>query len=327
MVIGDINIDVVIAAKEYPNEGSETVVEHSDFRLGGSACNTAVTMARLGTKVFQVGNLGVDPFGNMALDFIQTAGVDTRLIRQDVSFQTGFFLILITQGGQRTMFGSRGCNIMPPDFEKVAVLIPDIDLLHVSGYSLIDNEQALIVQRLIKTARQQGKKISLDPGMCTIKMVKDKIYGILPFLDYFLPSRQELLDFVSPLSEQDGIRKLLDCGVKAITLKEGERGSSFYAMQQELHQPAIQSEKYLIHDTTGAGDCFNAGFLFSILEGLEPEHCLLLGNLTAFSAVIAERGMVNICLDENYSSSLNKIINELDAKSQIGLHISRIFVH
>jgi ribokinase len=126
MIIGDINIDAVFEASEYPPEGGEAVVERADFRLGGSGCNTAVTLAKMGVETLLVGNLGTEPLGQMAMSYIRSAGIDTRLLRQKEEYQTGFFFILITAGGQRTMFGGRACNALPPDFEQVALQIPPL---------------------------------------------------------------------------------------------------------------------------------------------------------------------------------------------------------
>jgi sugar/nucleoside kinase (ribokinase family) len=310
MVIGDINIDAVIAASEYPPEGGEAVVERADFRLGGSGCNTAVTLAKLGAKALHVGNLGTEPLGQMAINYIHSAGIDTSLMRQKKEFQTGFFFILITAGGQRTMFGGRACNAPPPDFEQVALHIPSIDALHISGYTLIQDEQFEVIRKLARLARQQDKVISLDPGVCTTKTAQAKVNAILPFVDYLLISRQELSDYSAPGAEEDGIQALLTSGVKALVLKLGAEGSQYIERKQRFSQPAFHSEKHPIQDTTGAGDCFDAGFLFALLNGLNLPDCLTLGNLTAYRTIIVAHGMADICQTNNYLQDLRCLLGE-----------------
>jgi sugar/nucleoside kinase (ribokinase family) len=310
MVIGDINIDAVIAASEYPPEGGEAVVERTDFRLGGSGCNTAVTLAKLRVKTLHVGNLGTEPLGQMAMSYIQSAGIDTGLLRQKDVFQTGFFFILITAGGQRTMFGGRACNAFPPDYDQVAPHIPFIDALHLSGYTLIQDEQFEVIQKLAILARQQNKVISLDPGVCTTKTAKAKVNAILPTVDYLLISQQELMDYSTPDSMDTGIKALLESGIKALVLKKGAEGSQYIDRDQRLSQPAFLSEKHAIQDTTGAGDCFDAGFMVALLNGLDLPDCLALGNLTAYRTIIAPHGVADICQTKNYTQGLRDLLKE-----------------
>jgi len=310
MVIGDINIDAVIAASEYPPEGGEAVVERTDFRLGGSGCITAVILAKLGVKTLHVGNLGTEPLGQMAMSYIRSAGIEPGLLQQKDEFQTGFFFILITAGGQRTMFGGRACNTFPPDFEQVAPHIPFINALHISGYTLIQDEQFEVILQLAKLARQQGKVISLDPGVCTIKKAKAKVNAILPEVDYLLISRQELNDYAAPDAEESGIQALLESGVKALVLKMGAEGSQYIDRKQRFSQPTFHSKKHPIQDTTGAGDCFNAGFLYALLNGLNLPDCLTLGNLTAYRTIIAPHGTADICQTNNYAQDLRGLLGE-----------------
>jgi len=310
MVIGDINIDAVIAASEYPPEGGEAVVECADFRLGGSGCNTAVTLAKLGAHALHVGNLGTEPLGQMAMSYIRSAGIDIGLLRQKDEFQTGFFFILITTGGQRTMFGGRACNALPPDFTKVAPQIPSIDALHISGYTLIQDEQFEVIQKLARLARKQGKVISLDPGVCTTKTAKAKVNAILPTVDYLLISQQELKDYSTPNTTDAGIKALLESGAKALVLKMGAKGSQYIDIKQQFFQPSFHSERHAIQDTTGAGDCFNAGFLYALLKGVNFSDCLKLGNLTAYRTIIAAHGMADICQINNYAQDLHDLLKE-----------------
>ena len=310
MVIGDINIDAVIAASEYPPEGGEAVVERADFRLGGSGCNTAVTLAKLGAQTLHVGNLGMEPLGQMAMSYIQSAGINTGLLQQKEEFQTGFFFILITAGGQRTMFGGRACNAFPPDYEQVALHIPSIDALHLSGYTLIQDEQFEVIREVARLARQQDKIISLDPGVCTTKTAKAKVNALLPYVDYLLISQQELMDYSTPDTADAGIKGLLESGVKALVMKMGAEGSQYIDRNQRLSQPAFHSEKHPIQDTTGAGDCFDAGFIYALLKGLKLPDCLTLGNLTAYRTIVAAHGVADICQTKNYAQGLRNLLEE-----------------
>jgi len=298
MVIGDINIDMVIAATEYPPEGGEAVVEKANFRPGGSGCNTAIVLSKLGAEVWHVGHLGTDPFGQIASQYIQLSTVHTDLIQQRSELQTGFFLILTTPGGQRTMFGQRAANNQPPDLKQVEKILGQVEWLHISGYTLINPQQSAAILEIARSMHRQGKGISMDPGVCTMKSEKGKIKEILPLLDLLLLSQRELLDYSNPQDEEQGMRELFNLGVKAIVLKKGEQGSQYISPHERFSQPVIHTVGNKIFDTTGAGDSFNAGFLMALLQKRPLQECLLLGNRTAYRLITSERGMLDICEDK-----------------------------
>jgi sugar/nucleoside kinase (ribokinase family) len=61
-----------------------------------------------------------------------------------------------------------------------------------------------------------------------------------------------------------------------VVVKAGADGAYAYQKGQLLHMPALNLKPL---DTTGAGDCFNAGFLRAWLDGYPLETCLRWGNI------------------------------------------------
>lgn len=303
--MGDINIDAIVNADRYPTEGGEAVAQVADFRPGGSGCNTSVVLAKLGAETWHWGNLGADPLGQMALNFIRQSGMQTDLIQIREEHQTGFFIILVTPGGQRTMFGSRGCNAMPLKQAGVKDILKDIDWVHVSGYMLIADETREATKWLIQEAKKLKKPISLDPGMCTIHTTFGKIEELLSDLDYLMISRDELHELGGGKSESDVLKDFFTHGVRNVTLKMGADGSRFIQPDRQIDQPAIHIPDEKIYGTTGAGDCFNAGFIFATLNLSSLEECLALGNLAAYQMITSPHGMADVCQMDTLETNLN----------------------
>src|SRR5262249_23465217 len=67
------------------------------------------------------------------------------------------------------------------------------------------------------------------------------------------------------------LRRLEEAGVRRVALKLDSRGAALLWEGEIRFQapPAVTPV-----DTTGAGDCFDAGFLHAWLSGASPEHCL-----------------------------------------------------
>lgn len=294
LVIGDINIDFAIHSHQYPVEGGEAHAEQADFRLGGSGCITALCLHLLGQPAALAANMGEDVFAQFAGEHICTSGLDDSLVRKLPEEQTGFFMILVTPGGQRTMFGNRGANAVPVDAEKLISRLPEFGHLHVSGYSILGSAQFEAVSRVMAAAKSSGLTVSFDPGVCTSEQAAEKVLGLLKNVDYFLPSQDELALLVRDMEFAEQIETLIELGCKAVVLKQGKEGAHYFEAGFSASAPVVKDTEKPIIDTTGAGDCFNAGFLNAFLNGSTPEDALKAANRAAFSIITSPHGIVDM---------------------------------
>ena len=304
LVLGDINIDFSIYANSYPPEGGEIQGERSFFRMGGSGCNTACLLQKLGIPTFLSANIGADVFAQYALEQINIAGLDPFLIHQNTDEKTGFFMILVTPGAQRTMFGDRGANALPFQLDRVLDKLNDTDHLHVSGYNILGKKQFEVVRQIILQAKNIGKTISLDPGYVSAHKVKERIFTLLPYIDIFMPSTIECDLLAGSVDEKDRINFLLDRGCTAVVLKQSEQGSRFVSHQVDITVPAVSIEDSTFYDSTGAGDCFNAGFLFGFLNSEAYKDALRLGNAAGFALITNPHGVQDILQSEHLNADL-----------------------
>jgi ribokinase len=309
LVIGDINVDVIIRCSVYPREGDDIVADASDQRLGGSGCNTAVALAKLGAPTGLAGHVGGDPFGTLAAQLLQESGVDASAVATVPSGKTGWMMILITASGQRTMFGYRGCNAVPCDSQAVPALLEGRDLLHVSGYTLIDSAQWASVHDIIRQAHARNIKVSLDLGAETIRRVRERVVEALPCADCLLISELELTRLAPGLPVSDACRAVLNLGAQAVVLKQGAQGSVFLTQHERESEEAFHLPGCDVQDTTGAGDCFDAGFLAGHLSGLSPSDSLILGNAIAYAAIISGNGLEDIRQRESLGADLLQMIS------------------
>lgn len=304
LILGDINIDFSIYANSYPPEGGEIQGEKSFFRLGGSGCNTACVLQKLGVPTFLSANIGADVFSQYALEQVSIAGLDSYLIHQNSGEQTGFFMILVTPGGQRTMFGDRGANALPFQLERVLDKLNDVDHLHVSGYNVLGEEQFAVVHQIVLKARRLGKTISLDPGYVSAHKAKDRVFALLPYIDIFLPSIIERDLLAGEVDEKNRIAFLLDKGCAAVVLKQSDNGSRFFNHQVDMTIPAVSIKDHTVYDSTGAGDCFNAGFLYCFLNSESYENALILGNAAGFALITNPYGVLDMLKSTDLKADL-----------------------
>ena len=309
LVIGDINIDFNIKTSYYPPEGGETHAEESVFRLGGSGCSTALILQKFGVQTALAANLGDDLFARFALDHIRSTGLDISLVKKNSAHQTGFFMILVTGEALRTMFGNRGANAVPMPINTVRAGIDQAKHIHFSGYNLLGDDQAEAMMEVVHYSFKNDKTISLDPGTHTCKAVPDRVLSMLPFVDYFLPNSTEAHILSGHEREDAQIAFLLHHGCKSVILERGDCGSRFTTTSQDIQMPAISLQGEKAQDTTGAGDSFNAGFLYSALHHESPAQSLKMGNAAGYLMITSPGGPLDFLNRENLSQEIQSIIN------------------
>ena len=277
LVLGDIAVDFNLQTDTYPPEGGAAHASQADMRLGGSGCLTALTLAGLGLPTTLAANLGSDMFADFILRKIRSGGLESSLVRRLPDEQSGFFMIAATPGGKHTTFGNRGANAQPLPEELILARLAEYNHLHISGYILLDEEQFQVTRRILLRARELGPTTSLDPGVCFAPAAREKVRSLLRYIDYFLPNRDETARLGGHGELNDQIDALLELGCGAVIAKLDSQGSRYRDRAQCLDQAAPGISLQEIVDTTGAGDCFNGGFLAGILAGEAPEKALQMG--------------------------------------------------
>jgi ribokinase len=265
LVLGDINVDVLMHVPAYPLPGGETVTERIITRLGGSAANTAVVLSRLGLEVRLLSRVGSDPWGQLALDALTLAGVDLDLVQHDPDVVTGLMFTAVTPDGERTMFGQRGANPLTDPAAISVDTLRGVDLLHLSGYALLESPQREAAARALELALRGGLPVVLDTAYLPALKIPQVMRQYLPALDagiLGLPEAQALLGAAEP---QAAASALLEAGVRLAAVKLGAAGCLLADASATCLSPAFPVDAV---DTTGAGDAFSAGVIYGRLHGL-----------------------------------------------------------
>ena len=218
--------------------------------------------------------------------------------------QTGFFLTLVTSGEKRTVFSNRGANAVSFNHNELQSKLKEFDHLHVSGYSLKGNDQYAVVRKVMETAFESGIPISLDPGICTSEQAAEKILGLLKYVKYFMPNQDELASLVKIEEIDEKIETLLELGCEAVILKQGSLGGKYFERGFAVSAPAENEPQKEIVDTTGAGDCFNGGFLKGVLDGKSPEDALKLANSSSYKMITSKHGIVDLIQEANINRAI-----------------------
>ena len=272
LVLGSINIDFVSFVSRYPQPG-ETLVSN-DFGIfqGGKGANQAIALAKLDIPTLMLGKVGKDVLSDFALSSLQESGVDTTGITKSQKNSTGSASIWVNAQGQNSIVIYPGANgEVDEDF-----IIRHEKFFDDASWLLTQFEVPLkSILLALKFAKKYGLKTVMDPAPVK-KIGNDDIWGLV---DYLLPNEIELRELTHTEDVLKGIHILKSRGVKEVIVKLGKQGAVYEDKGKLIGLPAMPVEQRV--DTTGAGDCFIAGFLYGMIQQRDISQAIKIANLTA----------------------------------------------
>ncbi len=273
VVVGELNVDLVLTGlPSLPGYRELRFARDMRFTLGSSSAIFACNAARLGASVGFVGKVGDDEFGDFMLRSLQQAGVDTSRIIRHTGGRTGICVVMsfpedyamVSFPGIRETF-----RLEEVDFDYVRTARH----MHMSSFYLQPALRPGIPQ-LFRQARQTGLSTSLDPDNDPTGGWNGGMRDALTSVDLFLPNEQELMGIAGKKDFKAAVEEMR--GVAGTTIvKRGSAGAFVATRDRTIEAPGFWMEPL---DTTGAGDSFNAGFVFRFLQGAPLEECVAWGN-------------------------------------------------
>lgn len=310
-------------------------MEGVDIHAGGAVSNTGMAMKMLGADVCLMAKTGSDEFGKIISDIYAAQGADSGIIVQEGQ-NTSYSVVLALPGIDRIFLHDSGCNhtFSFEDLPKEKLL--GTDLFHFGYPPLMkkmyeDTGSELV--RMMKYMKAQGTATSLDLAFVDGESDagaadwKEILSRVLPYVDFFVPSIEELCfmldrdryeawktkagdeDISFSLDVQRDIRPLADkcmeLGAKVLLLKCGAPGLYYRTTEVKRLEGletalGISAEDWSdregfeasyqperVLSGTGAGDTTIAAFLTAMLEGYPFEMCIHLAAAEGASCVEA----------------------------------------
>jgi sugar/nucleoside kinase (ribokinase family) len=282
LVIGDCNPDVMVVGGDVtPAFGQrEKLVDGISLEIGGSASITAVAAARLGLRVALAAAVGDDPAGRFILGQLAAEGVDTAPVAVRSDAPTGM-TVALSASGDRAILTAAGAVATLTARDVPPALLARARHVHVSSYFLVADSLGPGLAALLGAARAGGACTSLDTNWDPAQRWRDeRLTATLAHVSLLLPNEAEALHLAAGALGLPGAAAL-EQAVSALTaagprlvVKLGERGA--LCADGTRHYLA-RPPPVAVTDTTGAGDCFNAGVIAGLLDGLDLPAAVALG--------------------------------------------------
>lgn len=273
-----------------PRVRVQSVTQTIRFMLGGGAGNTASALGKMGLQAAAFSKVGDDPNGAFLIRELQQAGVDTAGVKVSAADSTPFTFVGIHPDGDRTFIHTPGANktFCAGDLDLDRLL--DADFLLYQDLWVLPRLDGAPGAAILAEARRRGVTTLLDE--CWGLGPNRELYEtMLPHCDYALPSMDDMRAIYPGKSPEEIIRHVMGMGPKTVVLKMGPEGCILAEGDKRTHIPSVATK---VVDTTGAGDCFDAGFLAGLAEGLSAEKCAKLGAACASFCIEAVGGTTGV---------------------------------
>lgn len=286
IIIGDVGVDLVLGPiSGWPRVGTETLVERSELRAGGSAGNAALAVSYLGGHSQLISLVGNDESGAWLAEQLRPLQASLATCDGPTTLTVG----LIDSSGERTFFTTRG-HLEALTYEllrpRISPAPAATSIALLCGVFLTPALRAAY-PLLIRELQALGYAIALDtnwPPQDWSAALRADVAGWISACDHVLLNDLEIRSLADRDELDIAIGELAPMLKRGATLvvKTGARGAIGVQDGARCEQAAARAE---IFDTTGAGDSFNAGYLLARLDGAGLAASLAAGCAAATSII------------------------------------------
>jgi sugar/nucleoside kinase (ribokinase family) len=286
IVIGDVGVDLVLGPiSGWPRIGTETLVERSELRAGGSAGNAALAVSYLGGDSQLLSVVGNDEPGAWLAGELRPLHASLAICNAPTTVTVG----LIHSCGERTFFTTHG-HLEALSYEllrpRIAPAPAPGSIALLCGVFLTPALRASY-PLLIRDLQSLGYGVALDtnwPPEDWSAALRAEVAGWIACCEHVLLNDLE----VRSLADRDdldaaieSLAPMLKPGA-SLVVKIGARGALGIQDGKRYEHAAAQ---VAIFDTIGAGDSFNAGYLLARLDGVGLAAALAAGCEAATSII------------------------------------------
>ena len=277
--LGEILIDFTPVESD---SGKRTFEENP----GGAPANLLATIAKFGGKTAFIGKVGNDMFGHSLKGVLEENRIDTTGLVIDKTHNTTLAFVALDNFGDRSFsfYRNFGADIFLSKDEVPEDIIKQSKIFHFGTLSLTDEPAKTATDFALKTAKESGCIITLDPNYRELLWKNSDIAAsvmkkYVPYADIVKFSKEEILMITTGTDVLSAIKSVTDMGVTVVLVTDGGNGVTFGTKEYQGFVPSLKLETV---DTTGAGDIFFGTFLYEFLKSGKTPDTITFEDAEAF---------------------------------------------
>jgi len=179
-------------------------------------------------------------------------------------------MLLIDDQGEHAFLGALGSFQLTTIEAAFVEKINQAKALFTNGYAFLESSPPELVLEIMALAGQKHKLVFFDPGPQIQQVEPALMKKAISQCDYLFLTYEEACALVNGRTPEDAAQNLLELGPRLVAIKMGSEGSLVVSSAHtSIRNPALPST---LRDSTGAGDAFDAAFVYGIMHGMPLEQ-------------------------------------------------------
>lgn len=237
---------------------------------GGSTFNSIVSLGRAGVPCAMVTEVGGDHVGNMICNFLVDNGVSSEYVCRHRQVKSHITLAFLDENNDAQYLFYKDHASMCLDGKLP--LISEDDVVVFGSFFAINPAIRHVVEGLLRAAREAGAWLYYDVNfrknhIAELPEVMANIEENMRLADVVRGSMEDF-EYMFGLQDGDAIYERVSRFCRTLILTDGARSIRVFTADGCETYPVKAIETV---STVGAGDNFNAGYIYAMLKGLDSQ--------------------------------------------------------
>lgn len=258
-----------------------------DIHIGGAESNLASALARLGRRTAWWSRLPDNPLGRHIANMLRSQQVDVSGVRWGAG-RLGTYFVEFAPAPRATQViydraNSAASQMQPDDFDWS--ILKQTHWLHLTGITPALSQSCLeTVKRAIQEAKAAGTSISFDLNyrekLWTAVQAGTVLGDLAAQCNLVIGAKRDIQTLFQLSGERETVMRTLyeRWNGATIVMTAGSDGASAYDGDKVHHADVFAVPNPI---RIGAGDAFDAGLLYALLDGKPLPEALIYGNAVA----------------------------------------------
>ncbi|MBZ4663698.1 MAG: aminoimidazole riboside kinase [Caloramator sp.] len=260
---------------------------------GGAPANVAAGVSRLGGKSGFIGKVGNDNLGRYLKDVLENFNVSTQNMILTDEAHTGIVLVTLDENGERSFefYVNPSADSLLREDDIKEEMFEGYRILHIGTISMINETSKKATLKAVKLAKEKGMYISFDPNLRlnlweSEERAKNTVFEVLDYVDILKLSDEEIRFITGKNDLKEAIKEFEKYGITLILVTLGKDG---VLLNYKGRLEKVEGFPTKVVDTTGAGDAFVSGMLYSISSCQKGFEDITLDDIKYFAKI------ANVC--------------------------------